>query len=303
MSKPLIVTALLLTSSLLIAGQAQGDTFTVAFQGGATNLDPISRLETLSINWQQYLFDTITKLGARGEVKASIAQAWKNDSPNQWTFLIRRDVKFHDGTPLTARDVAFSIQRAQTDPKSQFKSTITAVKTAVASSAYTLVVTTERPDPLLPAHLGGIAVVSEKQVRSSADWAQKPIGSGPYIFKSWLAQDNLTLEANPAYWGRAPSIKRVKLLNIPNSSARLAALLSNQVQLIEKINPQDVSRLTVTSGYGVSTAPSTRVIYLALDYRKTGSSGVGAETANPFANVRVREAVAGRLIKTRLSTP
>ncbi len=298
--KPLIVASLLLTSSLLIASQAQGDTFTVAFQGGATNLDPISRLETLSINWQQYLFDTVTKLGARGEVKASIAQAWKNDSINQWTFVIRRDVKFHDGSPLTARDVAFSITRAQTDPKSQFKSTITAVKTAIASSAYTLTVTTDRPDPLLPSHLGGIAVVSEQNVKSSPDWAQKPIGSGPYIFKSWLAQDNLTLEANPAYWGGAPAIKRVKLLNIPNSSARLAALLSNQVQLAEKINPQDAARLEGTTGYSVSTAPSTRVIYLALDYRKTGSSGVGVENPNPFANLKVREAVARAIDKNAI---
>ena len=298
--KPLIVAALLLTSSLLIAGQAQGDSFTVAFQGGATNLDPISRLETLSINWQQYLFDTVTKLGARGEVRASIAQAWKNDSINQWTFVIRRDVKFHDGTPLTAKDVAFSITRAQTDPKSQFKSTITAVKTAIASSAYTLTVTTERPDPLLPSHLGGIAVVSEQNVKSSPDWAQKPIGSGPYVFKSWLAQDNLTLEANGAYWGGAPAIKRVKLLNIPNSSARLAALLSNQVQLAEKINPQDVSKLEATTGYGVSSAPSTRVIYLALDYRKTGSSGVGTDTPNPFANLKVREAVARAIDKNAI---
>ena len=298
--KPLIVAGLLLTSSLLIAGQAQQQTFTVAFQGGATNLDPISRLETLSINWQQYLFDTVTKLGARGEVKPSIAQAWKNDSINQWTFLIRRDVKFHDGTPLTAKDVAFSITRAQTDPKSQFKSTITAVKTAIASSAYTLTVTTDRPDPLLPGHLGVIAVVSEKNVKSNPDWAQQPIGSGPYVFKSWLAQDNLTLEANATYWGGAPSIKRVKLLNIPNSSARLAALLSNQVQLAEKINPQDVARLEGTGGYSVSTAPSTRVIYLAMDYRKTGSSGVGADNPNPFANLKVREAVARSIDKNAI---
>jgi peptide/nickel transport system substrate-binding protein len=286
-----LVSLTVFTASLLVAG-AQDNTFTIAFQGGATNLDPISRLETLSINWQQYIFDTVTRLGPRGEVKPGIAQAWKNDSPNQWTFVIRRGVKFHDGTPLTAKDVVFSLTRALTDPKSQFKSTITAVKGATAPNALTVVVTTDRPDPLLPAHLGGIAVVSEQQVKNTPDWAQKPVGSGPYVFKSWLAQDNLTLEVNPNYWGGKPGLERVKLVNIPNPSARLAALLSNQVQLAEKINPQDVTRLQGTPNFRVSTAPSTRVIYLAMDYRKTGSPGVGADKPNPFANVKVREAVA-----------
>ncbi len=299
MPKPLsaLVACFALTSSLLLVSQAQADLFTIAFQGGATTLDPHYRLETLSINWQQYLFDTVTKLGARGEVKPGLAQVWKNEEPNRWTFVIRRNVRFHDGTPLTASDVAFSINRILTDPKSQFKSSIQAVKTASAPNAYTLSVVTDRPDPLLPAHMGGVAVVGEKFVKGNPDWAQKPIGSGPYRFVSWLAQDNLTLEANESYWGGAPTLKRVKLLNIPNPQARLAALLSGGVQLAEKIAPQDVARLSASGGVRLSTAPSTRTIYLAMDYRAQNSPGVGGGP-NPLANLKVREAVARSIDKS-----
>jgi peptide/nickel transport system substrate-binding protein len=289
--KPLLVTAALLASSAWIVSEAQGDVFRIAFQGGATTLDPHYKLETLSINWQQYLFDTVTRYGAKGEAKPGLAQVWKSDGANRWSFVLRRGVKFHDGSALTASDVVFSINRVLTDPKSQFKSTIQAVKSVSAPNAYTLEVVTERPDPLLPTHLGGVAVVSEKIVRANPDWAQKPVGSGPYRFVSWLAQDNLTLEANPLYWGGVPTLKRVKLVNVPQPQARLAALLSGQVQLAEKIAPQDVERLNATPGFSVSQTPSTRTIYLALDFRKENSPGVGAG-ANPFANLKVREAVA-----------
>jgi peptide/nickel transport system substrate-binding protein len=294
--KPSLVATAILASSALIVGNAQNDVFTIAFQGGATTLDPHYRLETLSINWQQYVFDTVTRYGAKGETKPGLAQVWKSDGANKWTFVIRRGVKFHDGTSLTASDVAFSINRILTDPKSQFKSTLQSVKSASAPNAFTLEVVTERPDPLLPTNMGGVAVVSEKVVKSNPDWAQKPIGSGPYRFVSWLAQDNLTLEANPTHWAGSPASKRVKLVNIPQPQARLAALLSNQVQLAEKIAPQDVSRLNGTAGFSVAQTPSTRTIYLALDYRKENSPGVG-NGANPFANVKVREAVARAIDK------
>ncbi len=295
MRKFLMIAALGLSAALLVA-RAQQDMFTIAFQGGATTLDPIVKLETLTINWQQYIFDTVTRYDKSGRIKPGIAQAWRSEGPNKWVFIVRSGVKFHDGSSLTATDAAYSINRALNDPKSLFKNSVQAVKTVTATNAQTFEVITERPDPLLPTHLGAIAVVSKKQLEAGGNWFDKPIGSGPYKFVSWLPQDNLVLEANNAHWNGAPSIKRVKLQNIPNASARVAALISNQVQLAEKIAPQDVARLASTSGYAVSQLPSQRTIYLALDLRKTDSPGVGAGV-NPLANVKVREAVARAIDK------
>jgi peptide/nickel transport system substrate-binding protein len=295
MRKLLIIAAVGLSAAFL-GVQAQQDVFTIAFQGGATTLDPITKLETLTINWQQYIFDTVTRYDRSGRIKPGIAQAWRSEGQNKWVFILRRGIKFHDGSSLTSSDVAYSINRALNDPKSLFKNSVQAVKTVTAPNAQTVEIITERSDPLLPTHLGAIAVVSKKQLETNPNWAEKPIGSGPYKFVSWLAQDNLVLEANKTHWDGAPTIGRIKLQSIPNASARVAALISNQVQLAEKIAPQDVARLSSTSGYAVSQLPGQRTIYLALDLRKTDSPGVG-DGPNPLANAKVREAIARAIDK------
>jgi peptide/nickel transport system substrate-binding protein len=284
-----------------LLAQAQSPLFTVGFQGAATTLDPILRLETTTINWQQHLFDSVTRTDSNGKILPSLAQLWQPSGNNKWTFILRRDAKFHDGSSVTAADVIFSISRAQTDPKSTFKGSVSSIKSMKALGDYTLEIVTERPDPLLPNKLVGILVVSQRQVQFNPNWAEKPIGSGAYRFVSWLSGDNLLLEANPNYWGGAPVIKRVKLQNIPNPAARVAALVSNQVQLIEKIAPQDVARLSANPEFRVLQAPSNRVLYLVMDVQNAGSSpAVTGATDNPFFKQKVREAVARAINKTLL---
>jgi peptide/nickel transport system substrate-binding protein len=285
----------------MLFAQAQTPLFTVGFQGAATTLDPILRLETTTINWQQHIFDSVTRTDSNGKILPGIAQLWQPSGTNKWTFLLRRDVKFHDGSLLTAKDVLFSINRAQTDPKSTFRGSVSSIKSLKTLGDYTLEVLTERPDPLLPNKLVGILVVSQKQVQSNPNWAEKPIGSGAYRFVSWLSGDNLLLEANPSYWGGTPAIKRLKLQNIPNPAARVAALVSNQVQLIEKIAPQDVARLSANPEFKVSQAPSNRVLYLVMDVRNALSSpAVTGASDNPFFKQKVREAVARAINKDLL---
>ena len=285
-------------SAALLLVHAQAPLFTVGFQGAAATLDPILRLETTTINWQQHIYDSVTRTDSNGRILPSLAQLWQPSGSNKWTFILRRDAKFHDGSSLTASDVVFSINRAQSEPKSTFKSSVSSIKSLKVIGDYTLEIITERPDPLLPNKLVGILVVSKKQVESNPNWAEKPIGSGPYRFVSWLSGDNLLLEANQNYWGGAPSLPRVKLQNIPNPAARVAALISGQVQLIEKIAPQDVARLSANLEYRVSQAPSNRVIYLVMDVRSAASTpAVTGITGNPFVNLRVRQAVASAVDK------
>ncbi len=283
---------------VLLVAQAQTTLFTIGFQGAASTLDPILRLETTTINWQQHIFDSITKTDSNGRIQPSLARVWKADGTTKWTFILRRDAKFHDGSSVTAQDMIFSLNRAQTDPKSTFKGSVSSIKSMKSIGDFTLEITTERPDPLLPNKMVGILVVSKKQVESNPAWAEKPIGSGAYKFVSWLSGDNLLLEANPNYWGGVPNQKRVKLQNIPNPAARVAALISNQVQLIEKISPQDVARISSNNAYGVYQAPSNRVIYLVMDVRSPASTpAVSGTTSNPFTNLKVREAMARAIDK------
>lgn len=284
------LTALL---ALSFGSGALAESLNIAYQGGAVTLDPHYRRETVTMNWQRHLFDTITTIDAAGKVKPGIARAWRPEGNDRWVLSLREGVKFHDGTPLTPADVVFSIERALNDPKSQFRSNIQAIKSAKATGKNTVEIITDKPDPLMPLHLSQIAVVPEKYVKAQgANWANKPVGTGPYKFVSWLAEDHLNLKSNPAYWGGAPKFEDVKLVSIPNSAARLAALLSGQVQIADKIAPQDVPRVEAANNFYVTQEPSTRVIYLTMDQgNKENSPGVGPGP-NPFANPKVRQAVA-----------
>jgi peptide/nickel transport system substrate-binding protein len=119
-----------------------------------------------------------------------------------------------------------------------------------------------------------------------------PIGSGPYQFESWLAEDHLDIKAWDGFWGKKPDFKYVRLESIPNDATRLAALMSGQIQVAEKIGPSDFSRVKNSGNTHLTMVPGFRTMYLAMDaWRPTGSAGMAKDAKNPFMDPRVRKAV------------
>jgi peptide/nickel transport system substrate-binding protein len=254
----------------------------VAFKGGATTLDPIMRSETTTNSWQRQIFDTITILAPDGAVQPRIATAWKNLSPTEWQLTLRAGVRFQDGSPMTPDDVGRSILDAKDNPKSQYREYASGVSGYKVVDDHTIRVTFT-------------AVMPEALIAKEgrAAFARHPIGTGPYRFVSWLAQDHLVLEAWSGFWGAQPAFRFVRLENIPEAATRLAALLSGQVQIAEKIDPSDFARVRSSGKAHLSTVPGVRTMYLAVDvWRPTNSAGMAPGTKNPFMDSRVRKAVA-----------
>lgn len=275
-------------------GDAPGSPLAIAFKGGATTLDPIARSENTSYSWQRHIFDTLTFQDRSGRPQPRIVTTWRISGQNRWRLTLRQGVKFQNGRTMTAEDVAESIMDAATNPKSQVRNYVVNVSKAEAAGADAVEVTTSRPDPALPLELTQIPVMPEQEIKREGRGFldQHPIGTGPYQFVSWLAQDNLVLQSWNGYWDRKPAFSHVKLASIPNDATRLAALVSGQVQVAEKVDPQDFDRIRRSATAYLSTIGGVRVIYLSMDaWRKTGSPGIPGGGKNPFVDPKVRKAV------------
>ena len=283
-----------LASAQAAPGDSPNERLVVAWQGGATTLDPIMRSETTTYSWQRHIFDLLTMPNRKGGVDPRIVTSWKNIDPQTWRLTLRSDVKFHDGSKMTADDVGKSIMDAKQNPKSQVKNFVVNVTGYKVVDPRTIDVSFSAPDPIFPRHLDSIPLMPEaliaKEGREAFD--KHPIGSGPYEFESWLAEDHVDIKAWDGFWGKKPDFKYVRLESIPNDATRLAALLSGQIQVAEKIGPSDFNRVKNSGKTHLVMVPGFRTIFLALDaWRPTGSAGMAKGEKNPFMDPRVRKAV------------
>lgn len=294
MHQRLTAYSLTLVFSFFVGWGVAQERLVIAYEGGGVTLDPHMRTENTTWSWQRHIFDTITWLDREGELEPRIAVSWDNVDPTEWHLEVRNDVTFHDGTTMTAEDVAFSIERAATHPRSEKRLFVGQVVESEAIDDYTVRVVTRDPDPVLPLNLAHIGVVPKAMLEDIGDeaFARDPIGTGPYRFISWQEDEQLDLEVYEEYWGPRPDFDSVRLTNIPSGSARLAALLTGEVQVAQKILPQDFPRVEDDPNTYLSSTPGIRVIYMTMDYwRESGSDGLAADMENPFLDRRVRQAV------------
>ncbi len=283
-----------LTDAQAAPGDSPNERLVVAWQGGATTLDPILRSETTTYAWQRHIFDLLTMPNREGGVDPRIVTSWKNVDPKTWRLTLRGDVKFHDGSKMTADDVGMSIMDAKENPKSQVKNFVVNVTGYKVVDPMTIDVSFSVPDPIFPLHLDSIPLMPEALIAKEGREAfeRHPIGSGPYQFESWLADDHLDIKTWDGFWGEEPDFKYVRLESIPNDATRLAALLSGQIQIAEKIDPSDFNRIKNSGNTYLTMVPGFRTIYLAMDaWRPTGSPGIPKDEKNPFMDARVRKAV------------
>jgi peptide/nickel transport system substrate-binding protein len=196
--------------------------------------------------------------------------------PLTWEIKLKEGISFHNGEPLDATAVAYSLKRI-VDPElasNQFSyaSTIT---DAVVVDPLTVRVTTEAPDPALTARLYWIKIVPPVYAEE-AGFAEAPVGTGPFKFSRWDRGQEVVLEANADYWGDAPDIDGVTFRFIPEASTRLAGLLSGELDLITNVAPEFVPQLPK-----VATVQGLELPYILLN----------AKEGSPIADVRVRQAL------------
>lgn len=299
LAKTAALAALLSTTWLLPSWAAD---LTIGRASEQSSLDPqFSRTGNNQMTSLMF-FERLVSFGPNLEMSPDLAESWEVVDPTTWVIHLRPGVKFSDGSPLTVEDVIYSLDRADEVPNSPapYTDMVSAVETMEKVDDTTLKITTKAPAPTLMQDIGRVFIVSKAATegKASEDFSDPAVavGTGPYKLEEWKPGETLTLTVNPDYWGEAPEFKDVEVRFIANNAARVAALLSGSVDVIDAVPPQDVQRVDGTDGMHVFSTPSGRVIYLGLSMRFDQAPGVTdldgkPLDVNPFKDARVRKAV------------
>ncbi len=260
-------------STLVIANAVKVDT-----------LDPEANSVNESIWLDQNLYSRLLQPNATGTgLLPDLASSW-TIAPNglTYTFHLRPDAKFSNGSPVTANDVVFSINRSRAFAGG-WGFLLTAVKTITAPDAHTVVITLSQPHAPLLADLAMYAysIVPESLVKAQgSSFFQHPVGSGPFMVTSYNPDSEVDLARNPYFYGTKPKISKVRVLIVPDDNTRVLMLESKKVDVIENPPGNLVSQIDSTPGLSVQLYPSTRVDFIQLD-----------EHFAPFKNLLVRQAL------------
>lgn len=206
------------------------------------------------------LYDMLLDWGQDGKLKPALATEWKNVNDKTWQFKLRKGVKFHNGEPLTAETVEFSLDRTgpNGDPKAVTRNQFTTVDKIEVVDEYTVNVITKVPDPLLPARLaswGGQIIPKQYFEKVGTDeFNRKPVGTGPLKFVEWVKDDHATFEANKEWWGGKIDFEKVTFKPVPEAAARVAALLKGEADIITFLSPDDAERVKKSDNATVASA-------------------------------------------------
>ena len=292
-----IFLCLVLCLGLTLSGPALVQAVKPLVHGAASeprSLDPYFHSETPTNSMNSNIYDGLVAFDSELNVVPALAERWENPDNLTWIFHLRKGVKFHDGSPFTAEDVAFSIKRCQTWPKSGFKSTVNQVKTVEILDPYKIKITTPKPFGILHRKLAQLNIMCKKYVEKLGDDAQadNPNGTGAYKLKEWIKGDHLTLVANENYFKGAPQIKEVVLRPLTNDATRTAALLSGEVDVIDDVPVLDTARIKADPKVEVVSRPGLRLIYLQMDQdREISPKAKGPDGKNPLLKLKVRKAL------------
>jgi peptide/nickel transport system substrate-binding protein len=218
-----------------------------------------------------------------------LAVSWSNPDDLTWELKLRQGVRFHNGEPFTAQDVAYTFQAATSDPKSRLSVPKSQIAGVEVVDDYTVRLRTKTVLPAFLDNMANVRIVPASVGRAQGTDAlnQSPIGTGPYRFREWVKDDHLTLERFADYWGEPPAIREIAFKPIPDAATRVAALETGQSDLVTALPPLDAQRLAGSRDLAIKRVPSMRTIYIGMN---TGTGKAEAVDA-PLRDLRVRRAV------------
>lgn len=282
--------------------QAGGDTLRIGVQTETSSLDPHFALVGANQAIAQHIFDPLVGSDAN-LLPVNGLTTVSNPQPDVWEFRIRDGAAFHDGTPVTAEALRFSLDRMPRVPNSPapyVRMQASVLDMAVVDAA-TLRLRSRGVDPsLLLNGMTAYVVPAREAATSEFNAGRAAVGSGPWRFVSWQPGEALRLSRNDAYWGPKPAFAQVVVRTLSNDAARLSALLSGDVDLIERVSQADLPRLRADPAFAVTTSPSSRVIYIALDQAGDTTPFVSDKggkllARNPLRDARVRRALSAAI--------
>ena len=294
----------LLAATLLLAlsPAALAENLSIAFADPVSSADPQLNNHAGDRSLALHFWDSIINSRDGGKLEPALAASWRSLDERTWEFKLRSDIKWQDGTPFTADDIVFSFQRARSVPGTvaSYAGALRTVESTTAKDAHTVIVKTNTPNPMLPLDIASIYIVSkhvgEKSKTEDYNAGRAVVGTGPYKLVSYTPGDRSVFETSPSYRGPKPLWDKVTYRFINIGAARTAALLSGDVDVIDKVAVTDVEKLRKTPSVSVYTYPGLRVLLLQPSHRAGPNEFITDNAGKPLANnplqdVRVRQAL------------
>ncbi|RUW30936.1 MAG: ABC transporter substrate-binding protein [Mesorhizobium sp.] len=274
--------ALALPRSLLAAG-GQRPSLNIAVQDLRTILEPVASSSIANVSWRvQYsIFDQLlrTDYNDNFRLNFALATSLKQIDAKTHEIVLRDNVKFHDGSTMTADDVVFSlgVERLRGDKApgaavvANFLSSLADVQKV---DDRTIRLFTKTEDPVFANRLGawGTQIISAKAWKAAASydaWAAKPIGTGPYKIGDVRSGDEITLVAHDDYWGGQPPFASIRFKRLPEIAARIAGLKAGDYDIVTDITPDHISEIEGVSGLTVTGGEAMWFRFLTFAPLKT----------------------------------
>jgi peptide/nickel transport system substrate-binding protein len=314
------------TASILAVAMAPASAQTLRYanQGDLKSLDPYTLNESTTHAHLAHIFEGLTARDKDLKVIPALAEKWETPEPTRWRFHLRKGVKFHNGDPFTADDVVFSADRVR-KKGSNLQTRIPSDAKVVKVDDYTVDFILTSPNPILNSQWDTWYIMSKKWAEANNSVDPTPAaattpsfaslnanGTGPFTIESHQPGVKTVFKANPNWWRKPEhNLKEIVFTPIGSDATRVAALLSGEVDVIEPVPIQDITRVDSSPNAQVLKGPELRTIFLGMDQVRDELLYSNVKGKNPFKDVKVREAffkaVDIELIKTRvmrgLSTP
>jgi peptide/nickel transport system substrate-binding protein len=253
-------------------------------------LDPAGQTNATIQSIVDYMAETLVDLQADGKIGPGLAKKWEQSPDGRvYTFELRPDVRFHDGTLLTAEVVKASLERflnpkLRVAQRAPFDSNL--VAGIMPTDPLTLKIYLRDSSRLFLQKLAAteLAIVSPAHARDFPDsFNEEPVGTGPYRFKERRKGESVVLERFEAYWGKRPHYPMVQFRIVPEVATRESLLLANQVEVIIQPPPSDLSTLQKNASLKVLLQPTSRTMFVGMDLTLPGGT--------PLSIKKVRQAL------------
>jgi peptide/nickel transport system substrate-binding protein len=281
----IFLAALFFAASLSAGGTKEERPLRFALPGNPDTLDPQKTSGTLTFQVIKSLYDTLVEPDKTGAIVPALAEQWGTSADGKiWTFRLRQGVFFHDGSPLTSRDVQATFQRikdpATANPNAADYAAIAEIRTP---DSRTVQFVLDSPFAPLLGNLasGWSAILPAALIEANHDFGSHPVGTGPFVFEEWTRDTRILLKKNPSYWmSGAPKLPGIDFRIIAERAVQVQGLLLGQIDVCDLYDDVDVPILEKSSNTKVEKILTSLVMVLAMNTSRP-----------PLSDLRVRQAV------------
>jgi peptide/nickel transport system substrate-binding protein len=290
--------ALMLSSSPAPAQTApqRGGTLNIGFASDSKTLDPTFSVQFTERQVLYLVFNTLVRFGPDFSIHPELAESWRVENEGRRVvFKLRRGVRFHDGTEFDANAVKWNIER-RLDPKvnsPQREQLSPVIENVEPIDPHTVAFNLKSPFAGLLSLLGerpGFMISPPAAEKAGNDFGDRPVGTGPFVFREWVRGSHINLERNPNYWEEGkPYLDRIVFRDIAGSVVGIQRLLTGEIDFVPDLSPQDIKPIEGRPRIGL--VPITIGRWFSLQWHWNTA---------PFNNAKLRHAIAHAIDRQRL---